>query len=114
MNPYSLELWIGSLAITVILLAGFVCFSRWCLFSPAVKQAQINALRVGMTMDEVTAVLGEPRDCKRTDNGTQIRIYGFRMKRHVLFLEFNQEGRLEKFIHGVPDVRRPGKMLEGE
>ena len=114
MNPYSVELWIVALIVLVVLLGGFGTFSRWCLFSPAVKQARINALRVGMTLDEVTALLGEPRDCKRTDSGAQIRLYGFRMKRHVLYLEFNHEGRLERFVHGVPDLRRPGQMLERE
>ena len=114
MNPYSIEFWMVALAITVTLLAGFGVFSRWCAFSPAVKKARLDVLRVGMTMDEVTALLGAPRDCKRADNGVQFHVYGSRLKRHVLLLEFDRNGRLEKFAHGVPDLRRPGSLLDGE
>lgn len=114
MNPYSIEFWMLALVITVALLAGFGIFSRWCSFSPAVKHAQLEKLCVGMTMDEVTALLGAPRDSRRADGGAQCWVFGSRFKRHVLLVEFNRHGRVEKFAHGVPDMRRPGNMLDGE
>ena len=94
MNPHAIEFWLIALAITVVLLAGFGVFSRWCSFSPAVKRARLEVLRVGMTMDEVTALLGKARDSRRAEHGGQQWVYGSRLKRHVLFIAFNATGRV--------------------
>ena len=112
MNLFSIELWIVALAITIGILAGCAMFARWCAFSPAVPQFKIEKLQVGMTADEVTAVLGPPRASKATPDGVRQWIYGAPMKRHVLIIEFGRHDKVETFAHGVPDHRRSGTTLD--
>ena len=102
----SIELWLVALAITIIVLGGFGAFARWCSFSSAVPRKKLEQLHVGMTVEEVVALLGEPREKKQSDNASQQWLYGARMKRHILILEFASSGRLQTFAHGVPDPRR--------
>lgn len=103
---FSIELWMVALVATVTVLAGFGAFARWCSFSPAVPRKKLERLRVGMTMDEVTALLREPRDRKVSSDGAQQWLYGARMKRHILMIEFNASHVLQSFAHGVPVQRR--------
>lgn len=112
MNFYSIEFWVIALVLTVALLAGFGAFARWCSLGPAVPRKKLEILRVGMTTEEVTGLFGEPRETTRGENGAQYWAYGSRLKRHVLAIEFTPQGRLSKFVHGVPDVRQPGKLRE--
>jgi len=106
---HTVEVWLIALVVTVSLLGAFGAFARWCSLSPAVKQNKLDELRVGMTPEEVTAVLGEPRYTKMSPEGLRQWIYGAPMKRHVLLIEFSSHGRLESFAHGVPHARRAGK-----
>ena len=112
MNLFSIELWLIALGITIVMLAGCAMFSRWCAFSPAVPNDRLEKLRVGMTPDEVTAVLGPPRQNKKTPEDTRQWIYGARMKRHVLVIEFGRNDEVETFAHGVPDACRSSAMLD--
>ena len=107
---HSIEVWLVALAITVFLLAGFGIFARWCSVSPAVPLDKLESLRVGMTTDEVRAMLGAPRQMKVSDAGAKTWVYGSAMKRHILLIEFSQGGKLDSFAHGVPPSRlaRPG------
>jgi outer membrane protein assembly factor BamE (lipoprotein component of BamABCDE complex) len=109
---HSIEVWLVALAITVTVLAGFGMFARWCALSAAVPASKLEKLRVGMTANEVVALLGEPRETKASPNGHRLWFYGARVKRHILLIEFNSRELLESFAHGVPDPRRHGHRNE--
>jgi outer membrane protein assembly factor BamE (lipoprotein component of BamABCDE complex) len=104
---HSREVWIAALGLTFLLLAGFGVFARWCSFSPAVRGDRLGQLRVGMTMDEVRALLGAPRRTKTGESGLRQWIYGAPMKRHVLLIEFSSRDQLQSFGHGVPFAKPP-------
>ena len=109
---HSIEVWLVTLVITVAVLAGFGIFARWCTLSPAVPQDRLDKLRVGMTSDEVVALLGEPRDNKVSRDGHRQWFYGARMKRHVLVVQFTTHNTVESFNHGVPNARRSASRTE--
>ena len=102
---HSIETWLVALVITVAILAGFGIFSRWCAFSPAVPRRKLDELQVGMSMDEIRTMLGEPRDATHQSDGASQWVYGSRVKRHLLIIEFNK-ARVSAFAHGIPDRRR--------
>jgi hypothetical protein len=102
---HSIEVWLIALAITICLLGGFGVFARWCSFSPAIKRAQLEKLHVGMSMTEVVALLGPPREAKTSEDGHRHWLYGSRMKRHVLLIEFTSHDAVESFAHGIPPRR---------
>jgi hypothetical protein len=104
-NIHSIEVWLVALAITVALLTGFGIFARWCSMSPAVPLKKLELLRVGMTVDQVQAVLGAPRQMKRNDAGARTWVYGSIMKRHLLLIEFSEHQKVESFAHGIPRSR---------
>ena len=103
---HSIEVWLIALAITVTVLAGFGIFARWCAFSSAVSAARLEKLCVGMKMEEVTLLLGPPRETRTPAEGPRQWLYGARMKRHILLIEFDTRGAVESFAHGIPDPRR--------
>jgi outer membrane protein assembly factor BamE (lipoprotein component of BamABCDE complex) len=106
---HSIEVWLVALTITICLLGGFGVFARWCSFSPAVRGEDLEKLRVGMTTNQVMALLGFPRNHKMSAEGHKQWLYGARMKRHVLLIEFNANDKVEGFAHGVPGRRAPRK-----
>lgn len=95
-----------ALTVTVAILAGFGIFARWCSFSPAVPRRKLQELRVGMTTEEVRALLGRPREERHDGPGPRRWVYGARVKRHLLIIEFSGKGVLQSFADGVPNVRR--------
>ncbi len=101
----SIEVWLVALAITICFMGGFGLFARWCSFSPAVRRNVLEKLRVGMTTNEVVALLGQPRESKTNPDGHRQWLYGTRMKRHILIIEFNSHDTIESFAHGVPSRR---------
>lgn len=107
----TIEVWLIALLLTVMVLASFGIFARWCSFSPAVPRKKLEQLRVGMTSEEVTALLGTPRYSRLTNEGVRQWQFGAAMKRHVLVIEFNAHGRIEGFAHGVPPAKRAGSEL---
>ena len=104
---HSIEVWLIALAITICLIGGFTFFARWCSFSPAVSRESLEKLRVGMTTYEILALLGPPRETRTSEDGHRQWIYGARMKRNVLLIEFSSHEALESFAHGVPNRRAP-------
>jgi outer membrane protein assembly factor BamE (lipoprotein component of BamABCDE complex) len=113
---HSIEIWLVALLITVCVIGGFGAFARWCAQGSAIPQRDIDKLRVGMTSAEVVASIGKPRQIRRSPEGHAQWIYGSRLKRHVLMMEFNVDGRLQVFAHGVPGAHRrpsPGEIHEG-
>ena len=58
-----------------------------------------------MTTNQVMALLGFPRHHKTSAEGHKQWLYGARMKRHVLLIEFNTSDKVEGFAHGVPGRR---------
>jgi outer membrane protein assembly factor BamE (lipoprotein component of BamABCDE complex) len=102
----SIELWLITLVATVAILAGFGVFARWCSFSPAVPRRKLEELHVGMTTEQVQTLLGAPRDMMHQGDGSSQWVYGARMKRHMLIIEFNKKSVVQSFAHGVPDTRR--------
>ncbi len=98
----SVEFWLVALIVTICLLGGFGVFARWCAFSPAVRRDQLAKLRLGMTSAEVVALIGQPRENNQGADGVRQWIYGSRMKRHVLIMQFNANDKLQGFAHGVP------------
>ena len=109
---HSIEVWLIALAITVTVLAGFGMFARWCALSAAVPAEKLEKLRVGMTTNEVVALLGSPRETKTSPDGHRLWFYGARVKRHILLIEFNSHDSLESFAHGIPDPRRRARQKE--
>lgn len=105
---HSVEVWLVALIATIVLIGGFGVFTRWAAYSPAVRRARLDELRVGMTVDEVSALLGHPRKKRLTSDGARQWVYGSVMKRHILLVEFTPCGRVEKFAHGVPQSKRAG------
>ena len=106
---HSIEVWLVALAITICLIGSFGVFTRWCSFSPAVRREHLDKLRVGMTTYEVLALLGPPREMRTSADGHRQWLFGVRMKRHVLLIEFNSHETVESFAHGVPGRRTPRK-----
>ena len=107
---HDIEVWLLALAVTIVVLGGFGAFARWCSFSSAVPQEKIDQLRVGMKADEIVAVLGQPREIRKSTEGHRQWLYGARVKRHVLLIEFDKHDALESFAHGVPERHRPSPM----
>ena len=103
---YSIEVWLVALVITICVIGGFGVFARWCSQAPAVARDRLDNLRVGMTAAEIVALLGQPRDVRHTPEGRREWIYGSRMKRHVLMMQFDSHDRLLVFAHGVPGSHR--------
>jgi outer membrane protein assembly factor BamE (lipoprotein component of BamABCDE complex) len=114
MNTFqSIEFWLVALIVTICLLGGFGVFARWCSFSPAVRRDQLEKLRLGMTTAEIVALIGQPRESKQTAEGARQWIYGSRMKRHVLIMQFSAKDKLQSFAHGVPgEARRANPFPE--
>ena len=110
---HSNEVWLVALVATIAILAGFGIFARWCSFSPAVPRRKLEQLRVGMTMDEVKNLLGPARDQSHLPAGASQWVYGARMKRHILIIEFSDKLVLQSFAHGVPDRRRAAASFKG-
>jgi outer membrane protein assembly factor BamE (lipoprotein component of BamABCDE complex) len=106
MSQYPIELWTAALVATIVLIGGFSVFARWCLNSPAVRQDKLEALRVGMSEDEIKALLGEPRTKRHGDKGDECWVYGAQWKRHVLVVEMNRLGIVSQFVHGVPHLKK--------
>ena len=108
----SIEVWLIALVATVAILAGFGFFSRWCSFSPAAPRRKLEQLRVGMSMTDVREILGSPRDAVRVGDGPLQWVYGSRLKRHMLIIEFNSNEMVTSFAHGVPQSSRRGSLSE--
>lgn len=113
MSPDSHVVWIVVASACAVIVVGFTLFARMCSFSPAIKYGKLEQLRVGMSMDEVIALLGEPRERKPGEQRVQTWIYGARWKRHMLVLEFAPDGRLQSFAHGAPTERQSGGPTRG-
>jgi hypothetical protein len=60
----------------------------------------------------VRALLGETREKREDDKGHQFWMYGSRLKRHVLVIEFDAARKVIQFVHGVPSEHKPGKLAE--
>jgi outer membrane protein assembly factor BamE (lipoprotein component of BamABCDE complex) len=112
MTPDSTLFWVIAASACGILMVGFTLFARMCSFSPAVKYQKLDQLRVGMNMNEVVALLGEPRERKPGEERVQTWYYGARWKRHMLVLEFAPDGRLQSFAHGAPNERHSGQTRD--
>ncbi|HWN94028.1 MAG TPA: outer membrane protein assembly factor BamE [Methylomirabilota bacterium] len=108
----SIEVWLVALAITICVIGGFSVFARWCGLGPAIPRNRLDRLRVGMTSTEIVALIGQPREVRHTPEGHRQWIYGSRMKRHVLMMEFDSHDRLQIFAHGVPGAHR--RTIPGE
>lgn len=102
----SIEFWMVALIATICVLGGFGVFARWCSFSPAVRREQLEKLRLGMTTAEVVTLIGQPREAKQGPDGLRQWIYGSRMKRHVLIMQFSSTDKLQNFAHGIPGASR--------
>jgi outer membrane protein assembly factor BamE (lipoprotein component of BamABCDE complex) len=109
---FSAQVWIIVLAALAVIATGFSVFARWSAFGPAVRHRKLDTLRVGASMDEITALLGRPRERRDGEEGRQLWLYGSRLKRHVLVIEFDATGKMIQFIHGVPSLRKPGNLKE--
>ena len=112
MTWFTLEMWLVALAITIALIGGFSSFARWCISGPAVAQRKINSLRIGMSQDDIRALLGEPRETRPGENEHEFWLFGSRFKRHLLVIEFDANHRMKEFVHGVPHHRGAGKNHE--
>ena len=111
MNEYvALNVWNLAVSFTVLVLIGFWFFARWCGFSPAVPYDRLALLTVGMTADEVTALLGPPRLRKNMSDGSHQWTYGMKMKRHVLMIDFSTEKKVRGYGHGIPGLSKPGAL----
>ena len=102
----SIEFWLVALLALIGLLVGFSLFARWCSFSPAVREEQLEKICVGMTTSEVVAIIGQPRAVKQVPDGSRQWIYGSRIKRHVLMMQFSPRDKLQSFAHGIPGQGR--------
>lgn len=112
MNVYPPEIWIGAGLATLAVVVGFSIFARWCAHSPAVGRQKLEALQVGMSVDQVRTLLGEPRQKKPGDKGEEFWIYGSQWKRHLLVVEFNGTGKMREYVHGVPHFRKKKQFVE--
>jgi hypothetical protein len=113
---HSIEMWMVALVITVCVIGGFGIFARWCAQSPAIPQRELDKLRLGMTSGEIVALLGKPREVRRSPENHVQWIYGSKLKRHILMMEFGASDKLQIFAHGVPGTHRrpsPGGTHEG-
>jgi hypothetical protein len=104
--------WAITIVVSLGIIVGFAFFARWCGYSPAVGHKELDTLHVGMTAEEVAALLGMPREKRGGDNNSEFWVYGARWKRHVLVTEFNGDRRLKNFVHGVPSPRRANRLSE--
>ena len=109
----SIEFWLVALICTIAVLGGFGLFARWCSFSPAVRRQQLDKLRLGMTTAEVVALIGQPRESTQTPDGIRQWVYGSRMKRHVLIMQFTVNDKLQSFAHGIPGASRHSNPFSG-
>jgi outer membrane protein assembly factor BamE (lipoprotein component of BamABCDE complex) len=98
----SADPWVIVAVLTVMLLAAYGVFARWCFYGPAVPRDKLNQLVVGATMEEVRRLLGPPRLLRPLPDGVREWVYGAPMKRHVLMLQFSADGKLQSFAHAVP------------
>jgi hypothetical protein len=105
-NPESSEFLLIAFAVVLGIYGAFMAFARWCFRSPAVPEAELNQLRVGMTQAEVTHLLGHPQRETRFHERPEWH-YGHRLKRHRLLLRFDEDGLLTQFQHVAKADPRP-------
>ena len=99
MNLDSHLLWMALFGGVLALSTVFCVFARWCLHSPAVPLNKLNLLRVGMKPEEVRQLLGEPWRVIKRGPEPEWR-FGHRLKRHLLVVKFNSDGKVKQFQHG--------------
>lgn len=97
-NLESRTLWAAVFGGLLLIYGGFLVFSRSCLRSPAVPPERAEQLRVGMTMDEVLALLGRPLREKSVESNAEWH-FGHRLKRHLLVVRFGKDRRVLQFEH---------------
>ena len=104
--------WVITIGASIFIVVGFSWFARLCGYSPAVSYKNLDALHVGMTAAQVSALLGAPREKRGGENGSEFWVYGARWKRHVLVTEFDAKRELRNFVHGIPNPRRSSRLTE--
>lgn len=98
LNLDSTWLWVCLFGGALLVGTGFSLFARWCLYRPAVPLDKLNRLRVGMKMDDVRSLMGNPRREVGGPDAPEWR-YGHRLKSYALVVRFNKEGRVIQFRH---------------
>ena len=98
----SIDPWVIVAVLLMVLVVGYGFFARWCTYSPAVPRDKLNQLAVGTTMESVKLLLGPPRLMRQLPDGMREWVYGVPMKRHVLMLQFDTDGKLQSFAHAIP------------
>ena len=98
MNPDSHLFWVVMFGGVLLVSVAVTAFGRWCMHGPAVPYAKLNRLKVGMTMQQVRELLGEPR---REAVHAELPEWRFshRLKCHRLIIRFNEDGIVRQFQH---------------
>ena len=98
MNPDSNLFWIVMFGGVLLVSLAVTAFGRWCMHGPAVPYERLNRLRVGMTMQQVRELLGEPHREAVHTNLPEWR-YSHRLKSHLLIIRFDEDGNVRQFRH---------------
>ena len=87
--------WLSAIIVLSVLV--FVCFSVWCMNSFPVSQTELNRIEIGMTMQEVRGILGEPKYIE--DN------YGYEEWRYskplmwtMVYVSFSKESVVDEIV----------------
>lgn len=91
--------WIVVGLATAAISLGFTRFVRWTRECGAVPEHKLAQLQPGMTMPEVEALLGKPRQTGWSQNKMPQWTYGPAIKDYVLLVEFDEDMRVRNTLH---------------
>ena len=89
---------IGALTIILILVLGYAALMAW-VWSPAISDHALSKFHVGMTKNEVTAVMGKPNGIRLETTGSEIWVYARPLQWANFIVNFNTNGTVAGFEH---------------
>ena len=92
------RLFVGALALLLILALGYVALMVW-VWSPAISDHALSKFHVGMTKDEVNAIMGIPSGIRTDKSGLEVWVYGRPLQWASFIVYFYTNGTVESFEH---------------
>ena len=89
---------IGALALTLVLGLCWTALIVW-VWSPAISDHTLSKFHVGMTKDEVNAIMGKPTGIRTDKSGLEVWVYGRPLQWASFIVYFYSNGTVESFVH---------------
>lgn len=87
-------------AFVLLIAFGLICFAAWACNSPAVPLGDLNRIQVGMTKDQVQAILGKPDEEYAAHNTPGSHwMYKNLWKWYALRIDFTEDDKVIRYVH---------------